>query len=191
MMFSVTRRENGRLTRGEITAVVSLVSAIWPHPEKTVPELIDTFLERHNRYMASYPHIAHPSVRHLISIDGQLVGHAFTFERPVISEHRTFPVMALSGVCVSPSHRRHGIGAALVRDAFRRVEDGEFEVSLFQTTIPLFYERLGAVAVGNQFFDSRSQGTPGISPWNDEYIMIYPSTYTWPAGRIDLNGPGY
>ena len=190
-MFNVTRREDSALVTDEIVAIVSLVSAIWPHPQKTISELVDTFMERHFRYLASYPGIAHPSVRHLGWVDGQLVGHALTFERPVISERSEIPVMALSGVCVSPSYRRNGIGIALARDAFRRVDEWEFPVSIFQTTIPDFYQRLGAAVVGNRFFDSKNEDNPDAPPWTDGRIMIYPSAYPWPTGPVDLNGPGY
>jgi len=190
-MFNVTRQENSALVRDEIMAIVSLVSAIWPHPQKTISELIDTFMEQHFGYVASHPGVVQPSVRHLVWVDGQLVGHAFTFERPVILGNSEISVMALSGVCVSPSYRRNGIGIALARDALRRVDDGEFPASVFQTTIPDFYERLSAAVVGNRFFDSTNEDDPNASPWTDGCIMSYPSAYLWPTGPIDLNGPGY
>jgi GNAT superfamily N-acetyltransferase len=108
-----------------------------------------------------------------------------------MTEAGELPVMALSGVCVAEPFRGLGIGAALVRSAFERVDQGEFPVSLFQTTVPDFYRKLGAVAVDNVFRNSRNEADPEASPWGDEEIMIYPRHFDWPKGIIDLNGPGY
>jgi predicted N-acetyltransferase YhbS len=190
-MFNVVLYENSELSRDQIVAIVSLLNSIWPNKEKTVTELVETFLERHHRYLASYPRIVHPSIRYLASSDGQLVGHAFTFERPVISDGVEISVMALSGVSVPVTHRGKGIGVALARSAFERVGNSEFPVSLFQTTIPAFYRKLGATAVDNRFFNSRNQSNPDANPWNDGWVMAYPSGYAWPKGPVDLNGPGY
>jgi predicted acetyltransferase len=95
---------------------------------------------------------------------GQLVGHAFTFGRPVISDGVEISVMALSGVSVPVTHRGKGIGVALARSAFERVGNSEFPVSLFQTTIPAFYRKLGATVVDNRFFSSRNQSKPDANP---------------------------
>jgi predicted acetyltransferase len=99
--------------------------------------------------------------------------------------------MAVSGVSVPVTHRGKGIGVALARSAFQRVNNSEFPVSLFQTTIPAFYRKLGATVVENRFFNSRHQSNPDANPWNDGWVMVYPSGYAWPKGSVDLNGPGY
>ena len=49
------------------------------------------------------------------------------------------------------THRGKGIGVALARSAFERVRSSEFPVSLFQTTIPVFYRKLGATVVEIDF----------------------------------------
>jgi predicted N-acetyltransferase YhbS len=102
------------------------------------------------------------------------VGHAFTFERPIISESVETSVMALSQVCVAPAHRGKGLGAELVRRAFQRIRNGEFPVSIFQTTIPVFYQRLGATVVNNRFFNSRNQEDPDAKPWRDSRLNAKP-----------------
>jgi predicted N-acetyltransferase YhbS len=38
--------------------------------------------------------------------------------------------MALSGVCVTPSHRGQGLGRDIARDSLARVDRGEFAVAL-------------------------------------------------------------
>src|SRR2546426_9716654 len=99
--------------------------------------------------------------------------------------------MALSGVCVLSAHRRRGLGAEIVRRTFERIHGGEFGVSLFQTTIPAFYKKLGATLFTNRFVNSRNESHPDANPWHDEWVMIYPRSYSWSQGPIDLNGPGY
>src|SRR5687768_1099278 len=94
LMLTVMRRENSELSRAEIVAVVSLVNSIWPNKEKALSELIDAFSEAHHRYRASYPQLSRPSVRFLAWEAEQLVGHAFTFERPIISGGVEMSVMA-------------------------------------------------------------------------------------------------
>ena len=100
-------------------------------------------------------------------------------------------MIALSGVCVLPSYQGKGLGAEIVRRTFGRIHGGEFGVSLFQTTIPAFYKKLDATLVTNRFVNSRNKKDPDANPWNDEWVMMYPRTYSWPQGTIDLNGPGY
>jgi predicted N-acetyltransferase YhbS len=123
--------------------------------------------------------------------EGRLAGHAFTFERPVQIGGVETPVMALAQVCVEPASRGNGLGARLVRQAFQRLQSERFPLSIFQTTVPAFYEKLGARVVDSRFVDSRNLADPGARPWKDGAIMIYPLDYNWPDGPIDLNGPGY
>jgi predicted N-acetyltransferase YhbS len=119
------------------------------------------------------------------------VAHGLTFERPVITGAGEISVMALSGVCVLPNYQGKRLGAEIVRRAFGRLHGGEFEVSLFQTTIPAFYEKLGAISVTNRFVNSRNKTHPDTNPWHDPWVMIYPRSHSWPQGQIDLNGPDY
>ncbi len=190
-MLTVTQIQNEALVEKEIVAVLSLLSSIWPSKDKTLPQLVEAFPEVQRHYRVSYPGSTRTSQRHVVWDGGKLIAHALTFERPVISKDREIPVMALSRVCVTPVHRGKGVGAEIVRSAFQRVDSGEFSVSLFQTTIPAFYERLGAATVVNQFVNPRNDVAPDTNPWSDEWIMIYPGDYPWPTGLIDLNGPGY
>lgn len=182
------------LSMDEIVAVVSLLNTVWPSEDMTLPELVEAFPEVRRRHRLSGSEGARPSLRHLVWDSGELIAHALTFERRVSpgDEHRReITVMALSGVCVAPSHRGKGLGAKVVRRAFERVDSGEFPVSLFQTDLPSFYHRLGAKVVGNRFVNATSEVDPNANPWNDQWIMIYPEAYKWPDGAIDLNGPGY
>ena len=190
-MLNITAHHDTDLSREEIVAVVSLVYSFWPSKDKTIAELVEAFPSISKQYRASYPQIRHPSLRYVVWDKDKAVGHALTFERPVITSAGEIPVMALSGVCVLPAYRGRGLGAEIVRRTFARIHGGEFDVSLFQTTIPAFYEKLGATLVTNRFVNSRNENHPDANPWHDERVMMYPRGYSWPQGPIDLNGPGY
>jgi predicted N-acetyltransferase YhbS len=190
-MLNITAHHDADLSRQEIVAVVSLVYGFWPSKDKTIPELVEAFPEISKQYRASYSQIRLPSLRYVVWDKDKAVAHALTFERPVMTSKGEISVMALSGVCVSQSYQGRGLGAEIVRRTFGRIHGGEFDVSLFQTTIPAFYERLGATLVTNRFVNSRNKNRPDANPWHDESVMIYPSSYSWPDGPIDLNGPGY
>ena len=190
-MLNIAVRHDTGLSREEIVSVVSLVYGFWPNKDKTIPELVEAFPEIGKQYRASYPQIRLPSLRYIIWDKDKAVAHALTFERPIITGAREISVMALSGVCVLPRYQGKGLGAEIVRRTFGRIHGGEFGVSLFQTTIPAFYEKLGATSVTNRFVNSRNKTDPDASPWHDEWVMMYPKSYSWPQGTIDLNGPGY
>jgi hypothetical protein len=64
-------------------------------------------------------------------------------------------------------------------------------VSLFQTSARGFYEKLGARVVENDFCNRLDEEDPEGNPWNEPYAMIYPGTYDWPDGIIDINGARY
>jgi hypothetical protein len=72
------------------------------------------------------------------------------------------------------------------------VDAGHFDAALFQTkqNVRPFYEKLGCVLVQNRIVNSHGDD-PAANPFWDEVVMRYPSTATWPAGTIDLRGPGY
>ena len=99
--------------------------------------------------------------------------------------------MALSGVCVSPNKRGEGLGKKLILKAFKKIDNSDYKVCLFQTGIPLFYKKLGAKIINNRFYNNKDKENLQKNPWRDNYIMIYPNNYKWPNEDIDLNGPGY
>lgn len=103
-------------------------------------------------------------------------------------------VLALAGVCSAPELRGGGLGAAVVRAAFAEGDEGRETVSLFQTSVPGFYAKLGARSVSNVFVNPQHlQGDKGSAaqPWWDSHVMIYPAAYRWPEGGVDLGGAGY
>jgi GNAT superfamily N-acetyltransferase len=101
-------------------------------------------------------------------------------------------VGGLARVCTHPAMRGRGLGELVVRAAFGLVDAGDFAFSLFQTNrkVQAFYERLGAAPVENRIVNSLA-AEPMINPFWDEVVMHYPRGKGWPAGAIDLRGPGY
>jgi hypothetical protein len=99
--------------------------------------------------------------------------------------------MGLARVCCARDRRGHGLGQLVVQRAFAAV-DALACFSLFQTTIPVrpFYEKLGAILVGNCFRDSTAPD-PWAHPFWDDVIMRYPDRDGWPLGEIDLCGPAF
>lgn len=100
-------------------------------------------------------------------------------------------VLALAGVCVSEAWRGGGLGARIVSDAFRRLEEGDLEHCLFQTGVPGFYQKLGSFVVENEFVNSLSEKDPQERPWWEPWVMVHGERERWGRGRIDLLGDGY
>lgn len=190
-MPNLVRRPDAALSSDEVFEIVSLLNRVWPKPDATVAELVRAFPEAQRYRRVAEPEAREPAMRHLIREEAGLIAHALTFERTILSEEGEVRLMALSGVCVMPSHRGQGLGRDIARDSLARVDRGDFPVALFQTGVPAFYRALGAEVIRNRFCDSRNRIAPDANPWNDEWIMIYPGEYKWPRGVVDLNGPGY
>jgi predicted N-acetyltransferase YhbS len=129
----------------------------------------------------------------VVGAGGMVVAHARTFVREVKTEDgETLPVLALATVCSDPDVRGKGYGAEVTKSAFAQVGDGDWPgVSLFQTPVPEFYEKLNCRIVDNKFVDRTNADSPDSWPWRDDIAMIYPSTFAWPDGVIDINGPDY
>ena len=191
-MFEIHEHRDSHLSRAQVRAIVSLTNSIWPNKTKTLDDLTDAILhaaQAHRRDPPIDPEVT--PLRFVIWEDDRAIAHAKTFKRTIITPDGPLPVMALGGVCVAATHRGRGLGAAISRKAFERVQQGTFPLALFQTTVPAFYDRLGARTVDNRFVNSRNRQDPLASPWQDVSVMIYPNHYPWPGGMIDLNGPGY
>ena len=119
------------------------------------------------------------------------MAHASLFAREVHTEFGSIRLGAQSSVCTHVDYRRRGFGAQVVRAAFDLVDNGTFPVALWMTTIPVFYEKLEARIIHNNWINSQNTENPKADPWPDEQKMISPASYAWPTGQIDLNGSAY
>lgn len=110
--------------------------------------------------------------------------------RRIQTERGPMDLLGLAGVKTHPDYRGQGFGRAVVRAALGYVDNGTFAVSLFQTGVPGFYEKLSCRRVENTFVNSHAP-RPATCPWWEAHVMIYPAAFDWPPGRIDLLGPGW
>lgn len=123
--------------------------------------------------------------------DKKLLGYAEIFPRTIYTETGGLEIMGLGSVCVAMENRGSGLGRQIVKVCFQAVDQSSIDVCLFQTTVPGFYEKLGCKLVRNKFINKTDQEDPGKNPFWDDYTMVYPASFDWPAGIIDLNGKGY
>jgi predicted N-acetyltransferase YhbS len=166
--------------------VAALQSRIWPNPDRTEESLVRGYAETG----AAHTGTEDLSPAHYVVLeDDRVVATAQTFPRTVVTQGGERTVLALAAVCTDPASRRKGLGAAVVRAAFARVDKGLFPLCLFQTTSEVrpFYEKLGARAVDNRFVDSIADD-PEANPLWDPEPMIYPAAADWPDGTVDLRG---
>ena len=174
------------LTASQVRSIVSLTESVWPSKDKTVDEIAAECMDRARVDEAADSN----SKRFVLWEDDQAVAHALTFEREIFTTGGSLKQMALAAVCVAESRRGEGLGARVTRKAFEQVDNGVWPVSVFQTPVAGFYEKLGGRIVDNEFVNSRNEEDPQANPWW-EAVMIYPADFPWPVGRIDLNGGGY
>jgi predicted N-acetyltransferase YhbS len=171
------------LTEALAQQVLALQGAVWPNDEEADSAVACADYLRGDRACPRRELF-------LIQAAGQVVAHAELFGRVIQAETQSFEVACLSSVCVLPSLQGQGLGKAVAQVALAKIDAGEFAVALFQTPVPGFYERLGARRIENVWVNSQS-AQPTTYPWYDEFVMIYPAAYPWPAGTIDLNGPAF
>lgn len=133
------------------------------------------------------------SGKRFVIMDGEkAVAHARTFVRVVTIGNQQLPVLALATVCTHPDVRGQGLGVEITNKAFEQIgQNGWPDVSLFQTPVAEFYERLNSRIVTNKFVNGLNTADPDANPWRDDTVMIYPADYGWPDGTVDLNGPDY
>ncbi len=119
----------------------------------------------------------------------RFLANAGTLTRTVRTAAGDLTVLGLLDVATAPEARGCGLGERLTRAAFAPVDAGRYPFCLFQTGVAQsFYARMGAAVATNHFIDSTH---PGVPPFTDTYVMVYPGLRDWPAGEVDLRGPGW
>lgn len=178
-----------QLTPADALAIGELVSQTWPNPEKDAATRAKHLLASAARYNG--PETQSPRV--FIVRDGdRVISHASIEPRTILVGDSETTIAALAKVCCNPNYRGKGLGAMVVEGVFRLVDEGAFTASLFQTShaVRSFYEHLGACVVEAPITDSTASD-PTANPFWDDLVMRYPANGEWPAGEIDLRGPGY
>jgi predicted GNAT family N-acyltransferase len=177
------------ISEADARAIGELLVAIWPKPGRTVESRTAELLTQWKAYDG--PDAQHPR-SFVVRENGRVIAHASALAWTILTSAGEMTVLALARVCTAPAARGRKLGQAVTRSAFELVDDGTFPFALFQTneTVRPFYERLGAVTVDNRFVNSTAED-PHASPFWDRVIMRYPAKAGWPAGEIDLRGPGW
>lgn len=186
----VKSRRLAEIREDEALAAGELLAAVFVRPDRGPVERAEQLKRIGREYDGP---AAQGPVSHTVWDGDTVVAHALTFGRTVRTDAGELPVLALAMVAADPQRRGQGLGAAIVRAAFARIDSGEFPFSLFQTShaVRPFYERHGCVVVENEIVNSLSETDPQANPFWDEIVMRYPAGGDWPAGTIDLYGRGY
>lgn len=191
-MYQVWEYLDSDLTDGQIWAIARLMNEVWPSESRTLAEIVEAWRAEIGERKGGAVEDAQKQYARFVIWEGEkAIAHASTFPRQIYTPQGAITVMGLGGVCVDANRRGEGLGAAVMRPAFERVDRGLFPLSLYQTGVPGFYEKLGAKLVYNQFINSKNSDDPQKNPWWDTHVMIYPAHYEWADGTIDLNGFGY
>ncbi len=185
----MTTHRDHELTETQAREIIRLVASVWPPSPEPEDDRVASFLSRAGNLAREKN--GEKALRYVVWDGDRAVANGKTFSRIINTGKGPLEVLALSCVCVVPERRGEGLGKAIVAEAFRRVDRGEFSVSLFQTGVRDFYEKLDGRVVENRFCNRLDKNDPEGSPWKEPYAMIYPDTYDWPDGTIDINGPRY
>lgn len=170
-------------------AIGKLMASTWKNPEKNAEVRAAKLIDLGNQQIGP----AELASRSWVLMDGDLcIAHAAMQPREIRLAGQPTWIMGLGAVCTDADRRGQGLGATIVRAAFGMIDDGLASFSLFQTSnaVQPFYENLGACKVENPIVDSTADD-PTANPFWDDVVMRYPSGGNWPAGTIDLAGPGY
>jgi GNAT superfamily N-acetyltransferase len=190
-MTEVAAFKTGEMDLGLAVQLVAMSQRTWPRKEPVTPE--DEALKGiADARMFDGPDEYAPMCYAVIE-DEAALAVAYTFARRVGTASGELPILALAGVVVDKARRGTGLGRAVVRAAFERVDSGVFPFSLFQTDNHNrgFYTKLGAAFVDNPVVNSLSADDPTAPAFWDDLVVVYPDKPGWPQGEIDLRGPGY
>ncbi|MCI0634679.1 MAG: GNAT family N-acetyltransferase [Actinobacteria bacterium] len=81
-------------------------------------------------------------VHFVVEDAGRIVSHASVIERELHTGTHRLRTGYVEGVATSPSHRRRGLGSAVMRDVGTYIDE-TFELGALGTGLIAFYERLG------------------------------------------------
>lgn len=187
-MREIKQYRDIKLTEDVARAVAVLAGRSFASSEKSIEDRVKETLAS----VGSSDPEHTTGLRFVIWENDRAIAHARTFVRQVAIGDQQIPVLALATVCSDPDLRGQGLGVAVTEAAFQQVgADGWPDVSLFQTPVPPFYEKLDCRILTNRFVNRRNAADPEANPWRDDTVMIYPAAYPWPDGVVDLNGPDY
>ncbi len=155
-------------------AAARLMALVWPPVPGMAPRRMIQREDRADRVLA------------VLMEEGEALATAESFVLPVLLDGNPGKILALAGVCTHPERRKLGLGRSVVLPHFARARQSGAAI-LFQTPVPEFYAKLGAVLFIGRVSDSTLPGTP---PFWDPFPMWFPANAPQPR-EIDLCGPGF
>lgn len=171
------------LSHNQIKQINDLTDSTWPRTKpagKTEEERKQLFLNRN------------PNKTCFLGLENErLVSYCEIFNHTLNTSKGALNIVGLASVCVDPTLRGKGLGAKIVQAAFREVDKSGAKVSFFQTGVPKFYSLLNCKEVNNKIINSLNSESPDLNPFWEDHAMVYPATFEWPEGTIDLMGAGY
>jgi predicted N-acetyltransferase YhbS len=185
---TVITRPLAEITLGEALAAGRLLAIAFPRRDRQArAEQLLALGREYNGPAELAPRM------HVVEVNGLVVAHALTKPRTILTSQGSMTILALAMVATDPEVRGGGHGRTVVRAAFDLVDQTLHPFSLFQTSFAVepFYSRLGACRVENRIVNSLAEGDVEANPFWDEVVLRYPAGDGWPAGTIDLQGPGY
>lgn len=121
---------------------------------------------------------AHPHLSLVAEHEGCVVGHLF-FSPVTLDAHPALHAAQLSPLAVDPSHRRRGIGGALIREGLGRC-DGIGWSLVFLLGDPAYYSRFGfELAAPLGFTTGRPSADPAL-----QVIEVVPGASAGLGGRV-------
>jgi len=175
-------KDRKELTNHEVKKILELLLLVWP-PKNETPN-IEKIIKGYKNENSFHKVLLYYN-------DRELIGHTEVFHHEIIYNSKVIPILALAGVCVNPNFRGKNIGLEMVKNAFEYIDNGTFDLSIFQTNVPEFYLKLNCKLINNRFINSKSKTDVNLNPWRDPNVMIYPNTYEIGDNIIDLNGECY
>ncbi|MEN0111361.1 MAG: GNAT family N-acetyltransferase [Planctomycetota bacterium] len=190
MSRPVVARRLTEIRPDEALAAGTLIHRVWPRPDRGPVERAEQLTSLGATYDGSEERGPESA---LVFDADRVIAHALSFARTVQTTDGPVTVLALAMVASDPDYRGQGLGDAVVRAAFERVDSGAFPLCLYQTSFPVerFYQRFGACRVENRILNSQHGEDQDTNPFWDDLVMRYPATAPWPGGDVDLCGPGY
>ncbi len=185
--WQVERLDRTNLPPEDAERLARLLVHVWPERKD-----LETRRREHSAPVPAGPNPRQQPCVFVIRAEGEIVAEARAFPRTVRTPEGERVVLALAGVACHADYRGRGLGRRVVQAALSLVDDGDYDLALFQTSHEVcpFYEKLGARTVDNRFANSRADD-PDARPWWDDVVMIYPAGGHWIEGTVDLLGPAW
>ena len=192
----------GRIAEADFLDACALHHAAFPKPGRTLDDVV---AKKRPVWMDVSPSpdaaADPPPVRYVMREPGpdgvpRCVANAAALVRTVQTPDGLMTVAGLLDVSTHPDARGRGLGVLVVQRVFAAVDERTYPFCLFATGAARpFYEKLGAAVVTNRIVNSHADTDPATNPFTDDFVMRYPADTAgrtpWPAGLIDLRGPGF